>query len=86
MSDSGPAAGGTFTLSATVRNAGGESSAATTLRFYRSTDTTIATSDTEVGTEAVAGLAASGSTSQSFGSVPRRRLLERTTTAPAWMR
>ena len=66
MSDSGPAAGGTFTLSATVRNASGESSAATTLRFYRSTDATIATSDTEVGTEAVAGLAASGSTSQSL--------------------
>ena len=66
MSDSGPAAGGTFTLSATVGNADGESSAATTLRFYRSTDATIATSDTEVGTEAVAGLAASGSTSQSL--------------------
>ena len=66
VSDSGPAAGGTFTLSATVRNASGESSAATTLRFYRSTDATIATSDTEVGTEAVAGLAASGSTSQSL--------------------
>ena len=65
VSDSGPAAGGTFTLSATVRNAGGEASAATTLRFYRSTDTTIATSDTEVGTEAVAGLAASGTSSES---------------------
>ena len=65
VSDSGPAAGGTFTLSATVRNAGGEASAATTLRFYRSTDTTIATSDTEVGTEAVAGLVASGTSSES---------------------
>ena len=65
VSDSGPAAGATFTLSAMVRIAGGESSAATTLRFYRSTDATIATSDTEVGTEAVAGLAASGTSSES---------------------
>ena len=65
VSDSGPAAGGTFTLLATVRNAGGEASAATTLRFYRSTVTTIATSDTEVGTEAVAGLAPLGTSSES---------------------
>ena len=65
VSDSGPAAGGTFTLSATVRNAGGESSAATTLRFYRSTDATIATADTQVGTDPVAQLAASGTSSES---------------------
>ena len=64
MSDGGP--GATFTLSATVRNAGSESAAATTLRYYRSTDATITTSDTEVGTAAVAGLAASGSTSRSL--------------------
>ena len=32
VNDSGPAAGATFTLSATVRNAGGESSEPTTLR------------------------------------------------------
>ena len=66
VSDSGPAAGATFTLSATVGNAGSESSAATTLRYYRSTDATITTSDTEVGMAAVAELAASGSTSQSL--------------------
>ena len=65
VNDSGPAAGATFTLSATVRNAGGESSEPTTLRFYQSTDTTITTSDTEVGTDKVAGLAASGTSSQS---------------------
>ena len=64
VSDNGPAAGATFTLSATVRNAGDEASAATTLRFYRSTDATITTSDTEVGTDAVAALAASGTSSQ----------------------
>ena len=62
VSDSGPLAGATFTLAATVRNAGSESSAATTLRFYQSTDANITTSDTEVGTAPVAGLAASGST------------------------
>ena len=65
VSDSGPAAGASFTLSATVRNAGEGASAATTLRYYRSTDATIATSDTQVGTAAVAGLAAAGSSSQS---------------------
>ena len=65
VSDSGPAAGASFTLSATVRNAGDGASAATTLRYYRSTDATIATSDTQVGTAAVAGLAAAGSSSQS---------------------
>ena len=65
VSDSNPAAGASFTLSATVSNAGDGESAATTLRYYRSTDATITTSDTEVGTDAVAGLAASGSDSQS---------------------
>ena len=65
VDDSGPAAGSTFTLSTTVRNDGNEASAATTLRYYRSTDATIATSDTQVGTDSVAGLAASGSSSES---------------------
>ena len=57
-----------FTLSATVRNDGDGTSAATTLRYYRSTDATIATSDTAVGTDAVAVLSASGSGSESGGS------------------
>ena len=65
VSDSNPAAGASFTLSATANNAGGGESAATTLRYYRSTDATITASDTAVGTDAVAGLAASGSDSQS---------------------
>ena len=59
-SDSGPVAGVTFTLRATVRNLGDGASAATTLRYYRSTDATITTSDTLVGTDAVAALAAGG--------------------------
>ena len=66
VSDNGPAAGATFTLSATVKNDGDEASPVTTLRYYRSTDTTITTSDTAVGTAPVAGLAASGTNSQSL--------------------
>ena len=54
-------------LSATVTNAGDSDSAATTLRYYRSTDVTITISDTEVGTDAVGTLAAAGSSDQSIG-------------------
>ena len=67
VSDSGPAAGATFTLSATVRNAGEGASEATTLRYYRSADATITTTDEEIGTDPVAGLAASGT--ESTGSM-----------------
>ena len=63
VSDSSPNAGGSFTLSATVRNQGNGLSTATTLRFYRSTDTTISSIDTEVGTDAVSALAAGGTSS-----------------------
>ena len=61
VSDDRPAADANFTLSATVRNAGGAAASATTLRFYRSTDETIETSDEEVGSESVGELAASES-------------------------
>ncbi len=67
VSDNSPAAGGSFTLSATVSNGGNGPSVATTLRYYQSTDGTIATSDTEVGTDAVGILAASGTSDQSIG-------------------
>ena len=60
VSDRAPETGASFTLSASVRNAGDGDSAATTLRYYRSTDATISASDTEVGTETLAGLAPSG--------------------------
>ena len=66
VSDAGPAPGGSFTLSATVRNAGAEGSAATTLRWYRSTDATITTSDTPVGTDAIEALSASGASAESI--------------------
>ena len=50
------APGESFTLTATVRNQGGGRSTAATLRYYRSTDATITTSDTEVGTSVALGL------------------------------
>ena len=60
------AAGGPFALSATVRNLGSAASAATTLRYYRSTDATITTSDTQDGTDTVRGLAASAGSAMSY--------------------
>ena len=63
---SAPAAGARFTLSATVRNRGNGSSGSTTLRYYRSTDSTITTGDTEVGTDSVGGLSAAGSGDESI--------------------
>ena len=58
--------GASFTLSATVSNAGDGESVATTLRYYRSTDGTITRSDMAVGTDAVGALAASGTSAQSI--------------------
>ena len=66
VSDSSPAAGVSFTLSVIVRNDGGGASAGTTLRYYRSANATITRSDTGVGTEAVGGLAASGTSAESI--------------------
>lgn len=51
--------GQSFTLRATVRNAGTGSSAVTTARYYRSSDATIAPGDTPVGSARVARLSAS---------------------------
>ena len=67
VSNSSPETGGSFTLSATVRNQGSAPSAATTLRYYRSTDATISSTDTQVGTDAVGSLAASGTSDESIG-------------------
>ena len=66
VSDSSPAAGGAFTLSATVSNTGARASASTTLRYYRSTDDTITASDTSEGTDAIPALSAAGTSSQSI--------------------
>ena len=53
VSDSTLAPRQSFTLSATVRNRGSARAAATTLRYFRSTDSTISTRDAAVGTDAV---------------------------------
>ena len=66
VSNDNPATGESFTLSATVNNTGDGESAATTLRYYRSTDGTITTSDTLVGMDEVGALAASGSSAESI--------------------
>ena len=66
VSDNNPATGATFTLSATVRNAGDGAAAATTLRYRRSTDGTITTSDILVGTDAVGGLATGATSGESI--------------------
>ncbi len=66
VSDSTLMTGQSFTLSATIRNSGNGQSAATTLRYYRSSDATISTSDTEVGTNSVNRLSASGTSAESI--------------------
>ena len=58
--------GASFTLNATVRNQGSSGAVAATLRYYRSADTTITTSDTELGTDSVSALAAFGTSDQSI--------------------
>ena len=58
--------GEAFELLATVRNRGGAQAQATTLRYYRSTDATITTSDTQAGTDAVAALAAGATSAESL--------------------
>ena len=73
--------GATFTLSATVTNDGDAASAATTLRYYLSTDELIrASDDTQVDTDAIAELAASGHqqpVGKPYGAVCRNILLRR---------
>ncbi len=60
VSDATLAPGQSFTISATVENQGTVSSSSTTLRYYRSTDSTISTEDTELGTDDVSALAPNG--------------------------
>ena len=66
VSNSDPAIGAMITLSATARNGGATASAGTTLRFYRSTDATITTTDTEVEIQPVAALSPSDSSAHSI--------------------
>ena len=66
VSDGTVAPGQSFTLSATVRNQGTAGAEATTLRWYRSSNRTISTRDTRVGTDAVGALAAAGTGAESI--------------------
>ena len=66
VDDSNPAAGTVIRLSATVNNQGDRSSPATTLRYYRSTDSSISTSDIEAGTDPVRSLEPSQTSNESF--------------------
>ncbi|MCY4555304.1 MAG: pre-peptidase C-terminal domain-containing protein, partial [Chloroflexi bacterium] len=66
VDDTSLTAGQSFTFRITVRNRGDGRSASTTLRYYRSSNSTISASDTQVGTDAVGALAASGSSAESI--------------------
>ena len=66
VDDDTPDAGASFTFSATVRNRGDGQSGSTTLRYYRSSNATISSSDTEVGTDAVGSLRAGGSSPETI--------------------
>ena len=61
-----PMTGQSLTLNVTVRNRGDGSSGPTTLSYFRSTDSTVTSGDTEVGTDHVAGLDAPGSSAESI--------------------
>ena len=63
VSDSTPAPGDAFSFNVRVRNQGDARSGSTTLRYYRSTNSTINSSDTQVGTDSVAGLSGGGNRS-----------------------
>ena len=58
--------GDAFTLHVTVHNQGDQQAAATMLHYYRSNNTTISASDTEVGTGAVDALDASATSAESI--------------------
>ncbi len=64
VSDAAPYTDQTFTINATVNNQGAGTADATTLRYYRSTNATISTGDSEIGTDAVASLAGDASSAE----------------------
>ena len=66
VSDTSLVAGESLTLSTVVRNEGDGPSAATTLRYYRSSDATISMGDMQAGTDAVNGLSVSGASDESI--------------------
>ena len=67
VSDRSLDAGERFTLNAVVRNLGTLSAAPTTLRYYLSTDSEFSTSDAEVATAGIEGLASGAITREPLG-------------------
>ena len=65
VSDTTPTTSQYITLYATVRNQGSASSGATTLRYYRSTNSTINASDTQIGSDSIPSLSVGATSSQS---------------------
>ena len=61
-----PQPGAAFSISATVSNEGSAAAGASYARFYRSSNSTISANDTEIGSVALAALAAGGETTVSF--------------------
>jgi len=57
-----------FTLYATVKNQGVIASAATTLRYFRSDDSSITTADTPLGTDSVGALQPEGTSTQNLST------------------
>jgi len=66
VSNATPLSGQSFAINATVKNQGVASSNGTTLRYYRSTNNFISVADTEMGTDSVSGLSATGTSTQSL--------------------
>ena len=66
VNDSNPIAGQAITLKVIVRNQGPGESSPTTLRYYRSTDSTVTPDDTQVGSVPVQGVNASESSAESI--------------------
>lgn len=64
VSDSSLTPEQSFTVGVTVRNQGDGSSSSTTLRYYRSTDPSISTDDTQISTSGVLALPANGTSDE----------------------
>jgi subtilisin family serine protease len=66
LTDASLTIGETFTINAAVQNIGTAPSASTTLRYYRSTNSTISSFDTQIGTDFVLALSPGGSSAESI--------------------
>lgn len=64
VSNATPKTNESFTVNSTVRNQGNVSASSTTLRYYRSMDSQITTSDIQIATDAVVSLFPNGTSAQ----------------------